>query len=124
LNANLLLYSFSCREMSGAYDHFSALLAAPADQPPAARAPQFRVPHAFATAQSEPVSEMPVNAGFDDGSDDAQHVSRGRGIGDCGSATEWIRNGREFVLSSYREMPKCSGILSEEWPVPYRAIRK
>jgi hypothetical protein len=114
LNANLLLYSFSCRAMSGAYDHFSALLVAPADQPPAARAPQFRNPHAFATARSEPVSEMPVNAGFDAGSMTLSTFSRGRGIGDCSSATEWIRNGREFVLSSYREMPKCSGLLGEE----------
>jgi hypothetical protein len=123
LNANLLLYSFSCRAMSGAYDHFSALLVAPADQPPAARAPQFRDPHAFATARSEPVSEMPVNAGFGAGSMTLSTFSR-VGSGDCGSATEWIRNGREFVLSSYREMPKCSGVLGEEWPVLYRAIRK
>lgn len=124
LNGNLLIYWFVCREMSGAYNFFSSALIAPAGQPQAARAPQFRAPEGFADANRRDVSEMLVNAGFDEGSMTLSSFSKGRGLGDCGTVINWIWNGREFVLSSYSTMPKCSGVLLDEWPQLYRAVAK
>jgi hypothetical protein len=122
LNGNLLLYSFACREMSGAYNHASAVLVAPADQPQAAEVPQFRTPDGYSDTRRRDVSEMLVNAGFDEATMTLSTFSKGRGIGDCGSETSWAWNGREFVLLSHSQMPTC--VISDQWPLLYQAVRK
>jgi hypothetical protein len=46
---------------------------------------------------------------------------RGRGLGDCGDATEWAYDGEGFAALSYRAMGDCRGVLQQDWPVLYRA---
>lgn len=124
LSGNLLLYWFSCREMSGAYNHFSGVLVAPADQPQAARVPRFRVPAGFTDVQQKDTVEMLVNAGFSETDMTLSTFNKGRGLGDCGSTTSWTWIGTEFVLSSHSEMPRCAGVQMDEWPVLYRGVPK
>jgi hypothetical protein len=46
---------------------------------------------------------------------------KGRGLADCGDATEWAYDGANFAALSYRAMDSCRGVLQEDWPVLYRA---
>lgn len=43
--------------------------------------------------------------------------SKGRGVGDCGSAQTYVWDGTEFVLTSWIEMTACSGLTPDFWPV-------
>lgn len=43
--------------------------------------------------------------------------SKGRGVGDCGSAQTYTWDGTEFVLTSWIEMTACSGLTPDFWPV-------
>jgi hypothetical protein len=124
LSGNLLLYWFSCREMSGAYNSFSGILVAPADRPEAARVPRFRVPAGFSDVQQKDAVEMLVNAGFSETDMTLSTFNKGRGLGDCGSSTSWVWIGTEFVLSSHSEMPRCAGVPMDEWPVLYQSVGK
>jgi hypothetical protein len=40
----------------------------------------------------------------------------GRGTGECGGMADWIWDGVEFRLTSYRTMPRCQGVGSDYWP--------
>jgi|GEM_PF-1640174 len=40
----------------------------------------------------------------------------GRGTGECGAMADWIWDGVEFRLTSYRTMPRCQGVGSDYWP--------
>lgn len=40
----------------------------------------------------------------------------GRGTGECGATADWIWDGVEFRLTSYRTMPECRGVMSGDWP--------
>ena len=48
-------------------------------------------------------------------------LAKSRGPGDCGSSGEWVFDGKEFRLTRYQAMPVCAGLISDEWPVIYRA---
>jgi invasion protein IalB len=61
------------------------------------------------------------NASVDDISKTLSAFFKGRGLGDCGDATEWAYDGQNFAALSYRAMNACRGVLQEDWPVLYRA---
>ncbi len=44
---------------------------------------------------------------------------KGRGIGDCGSAQDWVWTGGQFTLVEAHAMPECRGSLF--WPTVFRA---
>ena len=46
---------------------------------------------------------------------------KGRGLGDCGDATEWAFDGKTFAALTYSAMGDCRGVMQEDWPVLYRA---
>jgi hypothetical protein len=121
LSGNLLLYAFTCKELSGPYNYHSAFLVAPADQPQAARRPLLKAPAGFGADTS---AETLVNAEFIQDTLTLTTFNKGRGLGDCGMSVEWVWNGREFVLSAYRTMPRCAGVPPDDWPVLYQAARK
>jgi hypothetical protein len=49
--------------------------------------------------------------------------SKGRGIGDCGSAGAYAWTGDRFALTDYRTLEGCRGVGSEDWPVLWRNVR-
>jgi hypothetical protein len=46
---------------------------------------------------------------------------RGRGMGDCGSITEWGWDGGKFREISTIVMVECRGVRSDRWPTSFRA---
>ena len=120
LSGNLLAYWFECRQMSGAYNAWSALVLAPRDAPQAARVVQAPYPPGE-MANEGMEKHLLVNAGLDQKTLTLTMFSKSRGIGDCGSSGEWVFDGKEFRLTRYQSMPVCGGLISDEWPVIYRA---
>lgn len=49
--------------------------------------------------------------------------SKGRGMADCGSSTEWTFDGAAFRLSALRWQDRCAGGRPGDWPVLYRTRR-
>jgi hypothetical protein len=120
LSGNLVLYWFNCRAMSGAYNSWSALMIAPRDKPDAARL--VRLPYPPGEVAVDGIEKhLVVNAGFDEKTMTLSMFGKSRGPGDCGTSGEWVWDGREFRLTAFRTMPKCAGLLSDEWPLIYRA---
>ena len=48
-------------------------------------------------------------------------LALGRGLGDCGVATDWAWTGRGFALLRLAEMDPCRGVPEDDWPVLFRA---
>lgn len=46
--------------------------------------------------------------------------AKGRGLGDCGTASTWTWTGREFVLTRELTMTECWGALPDYWPTTWR----
>jgi hypothetical protein len=61
------------------------------------------------------------NTYVDDSTKRLNSTLRGRGLGDCGDATEWAYDGQGFVALTYSAMDPCRGVQQEDWPVLYRA---
>jgi hypothetical protein len=57
-----------------------------------------------------------VNASVDPAKGIIVSYSKGRGLGDCGTAETWAWNGQGFVIASRSEMIPCGGILADFWP--------
>jgi Protein of unknown function (DUF1176) len=120
LSGNLVLYRFNCRAMSGAYNAWSGLMIAPRDKPDAARV--VRLPYPPGEAAIDGIAKhLVVNAGFNEETMTLSMFGKSRGPGDCGTSGEWVWDGTEFRLAAFRSMPKCAGVLSDDWPLIYRA---
>jgi hypothetical protein len=50
--------------------------------------------------------------------------NKGRGIGDCGSTSDWVWDGRAFRMVGAKSMPECHGVAEADWAPLYRAERK
>ena len=120
LSGGLVLYWFTCRQLSGAYNFWSGIMIAPRGAPQAARIVQLPYPPGEATGTAVE-RRLLVNAGLDEKTLTISMFSKGRGIGDCGAAGEWAFDGKEFRLTRYQSMPVCGGLVSDDWPVIYRA---
>jgi hypothetical protein len=46
---------------------------------------------------------------------------KSRGPGDCSTSGEWVFDGKDFRLTAFRAMPTCGGVLSDDWPLIFRA---
>jgi len=122
LAAGLFLYSFSCPEMSGAYNMKSVYFIVPAGKPEAARAVSFRRwPVKVGDIVHDGDAVTATNSSFDPDSMTLNTFSKGRGIGDCGTEEAWVFDGKAFQLAELKLMSECKGVLPEDWPVVYRA---
>jgi hypothetical protein len=65
-----------------------------------------------------------INAAFDPKTQTLSSFSKGRGLGDCGSSTDWVWDGRAFELLSERVMPECRGVTADDWPPLFIGRRK
>jgi Protein of unknown function (DUF1176) len=57
-----------------------------------------------------------MNASIDHAKGVITAFSKGRGLGDCGSAETYVWDGDVFQLAQLSEMVPCGGIISEFWP--------
>lgn len=112
IDARHVLYGVGCN--SGAYNFAYALFVSENGGravPVALRAPvATRVP-----------PDILVNPDFDDKSLILQFFTKGRGLGDCGSAGYYVWDGAGFRLAEYTTMDQCYGALSGSWPSLWRA---
>ncbi|HYN38159.1 MAG TPA: DUF1176 domain-containing protein, partial [Rhodospirillales bacterium] len=67
------------------------------------------------------VGEGLTNADIDAEAPTVGFISKGRGIGDCGSSGTYAWTGEEFVLADWRVMPECRGVPEPYWPVLWRS---
>src|SRR5262249_41945223 len=119
LDANTVMYSFVCTKLSGAYNFFNALVIEQAGKP--VRLAEFKFPREYGATDHD---YSPINAGFDEATQTLSTFNKGRGIGDCGSTSDWVWDGQAFRMIRSKAMPECHGIGESDWPVIYRAERK
>ena len=125
LAGNQLLYLFSCPDSSGAYNAYYGMLAAPAGKPQAARALSFAWPVQVGdTVHDADEPTLVTNPLFDPKTGTLTTLSKGRGLGDCGTGEEWLWDGTRFRLVQLKMMVHCRGIPYEDWPILYRAAVK
>lgn len=72
---------------------------------------------ASATGESGPGT---INGGYDPETRTISAFSKGRGIGDCGTASTWTWTGSAFVLSAESSMGECWGVPADFWPTTWR----
>ena len=121
LAPGLFLYSYSCPEMSGAYNMQSVYFIASAKEPQNARAVSFGWPVRISDIRQDGPAELATNASFDPKTMTLDTFNKGRGIGDCGTSESWVFDGKSFQLAELRMMVECRGVLPDDWPVLYRA---
>ena len=60
--------------------------------------------------------DLLVNAGYDPITRIIDAFNKGRGIGDCGTASSWTWTDRGFVLKTSTGMSECNGVPFDYWP--------
>src|SRR5579883_284202 len=121
LATDQVMYWFQCKDQSGAYNYLYALIIEQRGKP--VRAVEFKLPHEVAATADGGV-EMNMNPGFDESTQTMTLFNKGRGIADCGQASDWAWDGHGFRLIQSRQMPTCKGVAPNDWAVLYRAERK
>ena len=73
-------------------------------------------------AEGEPEDRyVYINADYDPASGTIGAFSKGRGLGDCGSASEWVWTGAAFELKGQSVMNDCAGMWNTLWPTTWRS---
>ncbi len=119
LGADAVMDSFVCAGLSGAYNAFNALVIDAPGKP--VRVAEFAFPPGWGADARD---YAPINAGFDEATQTLSTFNKGRGLGDCGAASDWVWDGQLFRMTLSKAMPECHGIGESDWPVLYRAERK
>ncbi len=83
--------------------------------------PNGRDPRAarLASASGE-ASAGTLNGGYAPETRTITAFAKGRGVGDCGTASTWTWTGRDFVLTNERAMSECWGTPPDYWPTTWR----
>jgi hypothetical protein len=115
-----VMHSFFCMRYSGAYNLNYALLAAPVDNPQAARPAVLRYPPVIAAIEKSRTDPL-YNAEFDPATGTLVTFRLGRAAADCGTRARWMWDGTAFRLALLQKMPTCGRIDPQDWPVLYRA---
>jgi hypothetical protein len=120
LGADEVMYWFQCTKLSGAYNFFYALLIDAPGKP--VRVAELKPPPELAARGNG--LDTNINPGFDEETHTLSMFNKGRGIGDCGSTSEWVWDGRAFRMVGAKSMPECHGVAEADWAPLYRAERK
>ena len=99
----------------GAYNVIDLAFEVTRSQPYVARGMSLTLPFT-PPSRSDRQLEL-INADYDAASGQLYTFNKGRGLGDCGSASRWQFNGTQFELAEYAEESTCDGWhSSEDWP--------
>jgi hypothetical protein len=85
--------------------------------------PEPRAAAGMATPGGASTMDEYVEGSYDPVTRVFAEYSKGRGLADCGSSTEWTFDGRAFRLSALRWQDRCAGAWPGEWPILYRTRR-
>ena len=85
--------------------------------------PEPRGAAGMATPGSPTTMDEYVEGNYDPATRVFAEFSKGRGMADCGSSTEWTFDGSAFRLSAFRWQDRCAGAWLGEWPILYRTRR-
>ena len=110
LNPRTVLWGVPC--FAGAYNLGYRFWTTSGDD-----APQ---PVRFPQAVAEPTEEL-INPTYDPATRILSAFAKGRGLGDCGVAQDWVWTVDGFRLARETEMPDCFGVPYDMWPVVWRA---
>lgn len=106
------LLMVSCER--GAYNMINLAFAVTRAPPYVAQAIRLTLP--FTPPRGERQLEL-INAEYDASRGELYTFSKGRGLGDCGTATRWRFNGSSFTLAEYAEESVCDvWHSSDDWP--------
>ena len=105
LDANTVLWGVPCG--GGAYNFSNAYFTT---RPDGSNPRRVTFP-----STGEPLGLL-VNAAYDPVTRVIYAFDKGRGLGDCGTASSWTWTDRGFVLKSSSGMPDCNGVPSDYWP--------
>jgi len=72
------------------------------------------------TSSSGEAGAGTINGGYSPETRTITAFAKGRGVGDCGTASTWTWTGREFVLTQESDMQECWGIPPDYWPTTWR----
>lgn len=72
------------------------------------------------TSVSDEPTAGTVNGGYSPETRTLTAFAKGRGVGDCGTASTWTWTGREFVLTAESAMQECWGVPADYWPTTWR----
>lgn len=105
LDGKRYLVGIAC--FSGAYNQVTNMFVVTKDSAASAK-PQTSL--AKLELHSNADSQL-VNADFDPKTGKLVEYSKGRGLGDCGSFTEWVWTGKQFSVLTHDEMTECRGVV-------------
>lgn len=105
LDTNHYLVGIAC--FSGAYNQMTDLFMVTKNSATSAKPQTTRVKlelHGGGDSQL-------VNADFDPKTGVLSEYNKGRGLGDCGSDTQWVWTGKQFSAVAHNDMPECRGVV-------------
>lgn len=105
LDASHYLVGIAC--FSGAYNQMSNLFVVSKDSATTAKPQASRAKLELHSGNDAQL----VNADFDAKTGSLSEFSKGRGLGDCGSISEWVWTGKQFAAVSHEEMTECRGVI-------------
>ncbi len=105
-----------------AYQTSVLVFRTPRDRPAAAVLLKLPDPPAAPPADGNSPGEY-IEGAYDSDTRIFREFAKGRGMADCGSATEWTFDGRTFRVSAFRWQARCGGTMPGDWPVLYRTGR-
>lgn len=92
---------------NGGYNHFATVMIV--DEQGRAAAARFEVEPGVGGEEGQPPGNMVVNVHFDETNRTLTSYVKGRGIGDCGSISDFVWDGSRFALSAQLLMSECRG---------------
>ena len=104
-----------------AYQTSVLVFRTPRDRPAAATLLRLPDPP-VAPTDAESAGEY-VGGSYDPATRTFSETAKGRGMADCGRATEWTFDGKAFHLSAFRWQDRCGGVAPGDWPILYRTRR-
>ncbi|MDR3510551.1 MAG: DUF1176 domain-containing protein [Caulobacteraceae bacterium] len=116
LGAHQILWGVPCS--AGAYNLLSVLFVS--DE--AGRGAREIVPPDAEPNNPDADDEL-MNINYDPETRTLTAFAKARGIGDCGEAATWVWDGQGFRLLDETVMGQCQGVVSDDWPSLYHAVR-
>jgi hypothetical protein len=117
LGPDAILVAVPCSR--GAYNVLSAVFVTNGQ----GRAPQRIVPP-LAPVNDALNDDLPMNVTYEPRTQTLSSFSKLRGLGDCGTFSSWVWNGRAFILSRQEVMGACRGEPLADWPNLYETRRR
>lgn len=105
LDAGHYLVGIAC--FSGAYNEMTDIFVVTKDSAASAKPQTVRAKLELSGGEGSQL----VNADFDPKTGILSEYNKGRGLGDCGSDTQWVWTGKQFAAVSHNDMPECRGVI-------------